>query len=112
MPDTALDHKPLSVEADAETEKLLAEKADLEAKIEARRKEKHALAIAEIKTVVDLYKIPVQDIIDALGGLPKNARKGQKAPIKFRDTDGHEWSGRGKEPNWIKGKDRAQFAVK
>jgi DNA-binding protein H-NS len=43
--------------------------------------------------------------------------KGKKAPIKFKDNNGNNWSGRGRAPKWIQeaekaGKDRSSFAVK
>jgi DNA-binding protein H-NS len=42
-------------------------------------------------------------------------RKTSSNPVapKFRNPETSEtWSGRGREPKWIKGKDRAEFAIK
>ena len=43
--------------------------------------------------------------------------KGKKAPVKFKDSDGNKWTGRGRAPLWIvaaekAGKNRSSFAVK
>ena len=49
------------------------------------------------------YNIVLEDLVEALGGL-KFKRKGTKAKPKYRDpATGTTWSGRGKEPAWIKG---------
>lgn len=32
---------------------------------------------------------------------PVSVLKGQKVPIKYRDADGNEWSGRGSQPRWL-----------
>ena len=38
--------------------------------------------------------------------------KGDKVAAKFRDPEtGKTWAGRGREPVWIKGKDREEFKV-
>lgn len=90
---------------------MLAEKERLEREIEAKQKEQRSGVIAEIKKVVDTYKIPVAELVAALGGVP-NPRKGTKAKPKYRDpATGNTWSGRGKAPNWLKDKDRNQFLI-
>ena len=39
-------------------------------------------------------------------------RNGDKVAAKFRDPEtGKTWSGRGREPTWIKGKDREEFKI-
>lgn len=38
--------------------------------------------------------------------------KGEKVAPKFRNPEtGDTWTGRGREPGWIKGKDRSDFSV-
>lgn len=38
--------------------------------------------------------------------------KGEKVAPKYRNPEtGETWTGRGREPSWIKGKDRQEFAV-
>lgn len=40
-------------------------------------------------------------------------KRALKIPVKFRDPDNpaNTWTGRGKSPRWMKGRDKAQFAV-
>lgn len=48
------------------------------------------------------------------GGAARKRRSdaGVKRPARFRNPEtGAAWSGRGREPAWLKGKDRAAFAV-
>ena len=92
-------------------EELTAERQKLDAEIKAKQDAEKASVIAQIKTVVETYSIPVEELVEALGGL-KSKRKGVKAKPKYKDpATGVIWSGRGKEPAWIKGKDRDQFLI-
>ena len=92
-------------------EELTAEREKLDAEIKAMQDAEKASVIAQIKTVVETYSIPVEELVEALGGL-KSKRKGVKAKPKYKDpATGVIWSGRGKEPAWIKGKDRDQFLI-
>ena len=109
----------VSIEAPAATsgedvksvEELQAERERLDAEIKAKQDAQKASVIAQIKTVVDTYSIPVDELVEALGGL-KSKRKGIKAKQKFRDpATGTTWSGRGKEPAWIKGQNRDDFLI-
>ena len=109
----------VSIEAPAATsgkdvksvEELQAEREKLDAEIKAKQDAQKASVIAQIKTVVDTYSIPVDELVEALGGL-KSKRKGIKAKQKFRDpASDATWSGRGKEPAWIKGQNRDDFLI-
>ena len=92
-------------------EELRAEREKLDAEIKAKQDAQKASVIAQIKTVVDTYSIPVDELVEALGGL-KSKRKGIKAKQKFRDpASGATWSGRGKEPAWIKDQNRNDFLI-
>ena len=92
-------------------EELQAEREKLDAEIKVKQDAQKASVIAQIKTVVDTYSIPVDELVEALGGL-KSKRKGIKAKQKFRDpASGATWSGRGKEPAWIKGQNRDNFLI-
>lgn len=92
-------------------EELQAEREKLDAEIKAKLDAQKASVIAQIKTVVETYSIPVDELVEALGGL-KSKRKGIKTKQKFRDpASGATWSGRGKEPAWIKGQNRDDFLI-
>ena len=95
---------------DAEIEADIKARDTLNAKIEDGQKAQRQDVITHIKKVVETYKIPLAELGEALG--IKGTRKGSKAKPKYRNpADGKEWSGRGKEPLWIKGKDRTEFLI-
>ncbi len=95
------------VEDDGETvETLRAQQDAINRRIEEKAVRERASVIAQIKNVVETYKIPVAELVAALGGL-KQKRKGSPAKAKYRDGT-NEWSGRGKAPLWIKDKTPAE----
>ncbi|MFS0755942.1 H-NS histone family protein [Noviherbaspirillum sp. 1P10PC] len=66
-------------------------------------------AIAQIKSLMNDYGITIQDIESS------GRRKGNKAVslfnVQFKDESGNTWSGRGRMPAWLKGKDKEKFRV-
>ena len=64
--------------------------------------------MAEIKEKIAEFGFTMEDVFSA-----KKTRKLREASDpKYRDPDtGATWSGMGREPLWIKGRDRAAFAV-
>ena len=92
-------------------EELQAERQKLDDEIKAKVDAQKASVIAQIKTVAETYGITADELVEAMGGL-KSKRKGVPAKPKYRDpATGVIWSGRGKEPAWIKGQDRTKFAI-
>ncbi len=49
-------------------------------------------------------------VLKSLGTAPKRA---MKIPVKFRDPDNpaNTWTGRGRNPRWMKGRPKEQFAI-
>jgi DNA-binding protein H-NS len=93
-------------------EDLKRQQEELAQKILEKQQEEKLAVIAQIVEVVKTYNVPLEELVEALGGL-KVKRKGVKAEIKYRDpVSGVTWSGRGKEPAWIKGQDRRKFQIK
>lgn len=87
---------------------LLQQKAELDARIAEVMKAEKAGAVAEVRTMVQQYQLTEQDVFPTRG--PKS--KGSMGEPKFRDPEtGATWTGRGKPPNWIVGKDREQFLI-
>jgi DNA-binding protein H-NS len=88
---------------------LLAQKAALEAQIEAARKAENADAIAKVKALVAEHGLTQQDIF---GGAKRGRKASGSVAAKYKDPiSGATWSGRGKAPKWMEGKDRNQFAL-
>lgn len=94
-----------------ELQKLLKQKSDLEQQIAATRSAKKEAAIAEVKATIALFDLSPTDLgFPARGGVPGKVTR-TVAP-QFRDpVSGATWSGRGKPPKWIAGKERADFAI-
>lgn len=89
---------------------LLAQKAALEAQIEAAQKAHVAEGIAQVKAIIAEYSLTKEDVF---GASAKRGRKasGSVAP-KYKDPiSGATWTGRGKAPKWIEGQDRNKFAI-
>lgn len=66
-------------------------------------------AIQQIKALMQEYGITVQDLNTA--AKKKGKKSKQQAKIQFQDADGKTWSGRGRMPDWLKGKDKEKFRI-
>lgn len=64
-------------------------------------------AIQEIKALMDEYAISLEDLNSA--GKTKGKKSKPKAKAQFQDADGNTWSGRGRMPAWLRGKDKEKF---
>lgn len=84
---------------------LLAQREELDEQIKtAESIEKQAAVIQARQLIID-FGLTSEDLFI-------QRKEAKKATIKYRDAaTGAEWSGRGREPLWIKGKSREQFAV-
>lgn len=86
---------------------LLARKAELDAQIAQAQAEAKAKAVTEARTLIQEHGLTAADVFPAQG--KKAASVGQP---KYRDpATGATWTGRGKPPNWINGKDRTPFQI-
>lgn len=86
---------------------LLAQRAILETELETAKVEARATALVEVKRLVAEFDLSTREIF----GVSK-AQKRQPAQARYRDPDtGSTWSGRGRPPEWIRGKDRAPFQI-
>lgn len=91
---------------------------ELTAKIEILQKEAaHARqteiadAIADIKQKMKDYGISAADL--GVATAKKAGKVKEPVAAKFRDSvSGASWSGRGKPPKWIAGKDRSAYLIK
>ncbi|WP_312589035.1 H-NS histone family protein [Comamonas terrigena] len=89
---------------------LLAQRAELEKKIEAERSNARAQALATVRALCAEHGITPADLApSASKGKP---RVTGAVPAKYRDpATGATWTGRGKEPVWIRGQDRDSFRI-
>ncbi|MCX7660857.1 H-NS histone family protein [Caldimonas sp.] len=98
-------------------QELLAQKAELEKKIEAARKQELAEAMAQIKSLMAQYGITVADLAGKGSTGKSSAGKGVKVAPKYRNpATGETWTGRGRQPKWVEaalasGKQLSDFAI-
>lgn len=87
---------------------LLQQREQLEQQIQQARKAEMSEAVAKVRALVTEYDLTQEDVF------PSSKPKATRSPVapKFRDPDtGATWTGRGKPPKWIDGKDRAQYEI-
>ena len=89
---------------------LLAQKAKLEEQLEAARAAEVETAIAQVRQIVLEYGLTAED----LGVAAKTKkRKGSVVQPKYQDPkSGSTWTGRGRAPAWIAGKNYERFLIK
>ncbi|CAN7678906.1 MAG: H-NS histone family protein [Rhodoferax sp.] len=90
---------------------LLKQRSELDQKIEEARMQELDAALKQIRDLMDQYGITAQEILPT-GARGPVRRERAKVEPKYRDpATGTTWSGRGKPPAWIAGKDREPFAI-
>lgn len=92
-------------------EELLRQRQELEQRIKEARKDEIAGAVSEVRALIAKYDLTAADVF---GRSRKFGQRGStgKVPPKYKDpATGKTWTGRGKAPKWIEGKDRTQFLI-
>jgi DNA-binding protein H-NS len=80
-------------------------------KVEQARLEELADVIAGIRELAAEYNLNAEDIFGPQRPRPR-ARNSKLQNAKYFDPrTGASWSGRGRPPEWIKGKDRSRFLI-
>lgn len=88
---------------------LIQEAAVAKALADKRAAEKQAV-LDQIAIVARNYGITTADIATVLGKIPSPCR-GRKAQITHKDDQGNTWTGRGRTPKWLKGKNPDDYLV-
>lgn len=84
---------------------LLARRKELQVQIEVARQAELSVALGQISRIVDQYGIKRAQLLSVLTRQSKDAR--------YRDpASGSTWSGRGRVPTWLIGKDRRAFLIR
>ncbi|AEA64092.1 H-NS histone family protein [Burkholderia gladioli] len=86
---------------------LLAELTELEAKLTRARASLRAEALSTIKKLMIDFGIGANELIEK----PDVKMQGSRAPKYWDPESGRTWSGRGRAPAWIAGKDRSAFEL-
>lgn len=95
-------------------QQLIAQRDQLEAEIKKVRDQQVAEAITKIREMMTIYEISVADLGVAERKAAKSARASGKrtvAPKYIDKTTGATWTGRGKAPKWLQGKDREEYRI-
>ena len=89
---------------------LLTEFDELRMRQETARKQKRMEIVAEIRRIMVELRISPREL--GIGNRPGSG-PARPAPLpKYRDpVTGETWSGRGREPAWIVGRDRELFRI-
>ena len=92
---------------------LVKQRQALDAQIAQARQTELADALGKAKALVAEYGLTAQDIFGASkrGAKAAGSSKNPVAPKYPDPATGQTWTGRGKAPKWIEGKDRAQFVI-
>ncbi|MDO5289118.1 MAG: H-NS histone family protein [Pseudomonadota bacterium] len=91
---------------------LLQQQQALAVQIEEARKREIADAVAQVRRIVDEYGLEAKDVFPGAGRRAASPRAGGKVAPKYRDpATGQTWTGRGKAPKWIEGKNREAFLI-
>jgi len=83
----------------------------LQALAEAARKDEITGAIQKIKDLMQLHGVSVGDL--ASGSRAKSTKAKSTVAPQFKNPEtGEMWTGRGRAPLWLAGKDKEQFRIK
>jgi DNA-binding protein H-NS len=82
---------------------VLAEQARQDELVEARRK---------VRELMDAHKLSPSDFVEPNKKTKQAGKKGA-VQAKYRDPDsGATWTGRGRAPRWLNGRDKEEFLIK
>lgn len=91
---------------------LLQQREVLERAIAQARQTEISSAIAKVRELVAEYGLTSQDVFPGRAAKSGSSKSASKVAAKYRDpATGQTWTGRGKAPKWIEGKDRTPFVI-
>ncbi|CUI04507.1 DNA-binding protein H-NS [Janthinobacterium sp. CG23_2] len=85
--------------------------AKLQALAESARRNEINDAIKQIKDLMQLHGVTVDDLAAGTRAKPAKAKGSVAAQFKNPET-GETWTGRGRAPRWLDGKDRDAYRIK
>ena len=84
--------------------------AELQRAAEEARKNETAEARAKIAAIMQEYGLSVSDL--SIGGKIKETKVKTTVAPQFKNPEtGELWTGRGRAPKWLEGKDKEQFRI-
>ena len=85
--------------------------AKLQSLAETARKDEINGAIKTIKDLMNLHGVTVEDLSSGSRAKPSKVKGPVAAQFKNPET-GETWTGRGRAPRWLDGKDREAYRIK
>lgn len=90
---------------------LKAQIAELENKAKAARSAELAAAKAQIADIMRTYGLTLHDLSGNIRSKSDQGR--QPVPVKYRNAEtGETWTGRGRAPLWLAGKNKDDYLIK
>lgn len=87
---------------------LQAQIAELQSKVEEAKKSEQKDAIAKCRELIAQFDLTEKQLFGGRGA----KRSGSAAPAKYKDpATGKTWSGKGRTPLWMAGKDFTSFLI-
>jgi DNA-binding protein H-NS len=91
-------------------QELLAQREQLDKQIKEAVQREKADGIAKAKVIIEQYGLNASDLFSRKAGSSRGPSS--KVAPKYRDpSTGETWTGRGKAPKWIEGKNRSSYAI-
>ncbi|MFP3562907.1 H-NS family nucleoid-associated regulatory protein [Paraburkholderia sp. SIMBA_030] len=90
---------------------------ELKAQLKKLSEEAETARLAELQAVIEHVRAKVAEYgltVEDIFGRQRASRRATKTPVppKYRDPKtGATWSGRGRAPDWIKGRKRDRFLI-
>ena len=88
---------------------LLAQREHLDKQIKEAIAHEKADGIAKAKVIIEQYGLSTSDLFSRKAGVKSGG--GKVAPKYRNPSTGETWTGRGKAPKWIDGKDRSNYLI-
>jgi DNA-binding protein H-NS len=93
-------------------QELVAQRDALDKQIAQTRQHELESVISQVRALIAEYGLRRQDIFAADSSEPKSSKRRAKVAAKYRDPNsGQTWTGRGRSPKWLEGKDKSQFLI-
>lgn len=87
---------------------LKAQIQELEKQAEAARQRELAEARGKIQELMQAHGITAADLV----GAKEDSKPRGAVPAKYKDpVSGKTWTGRGRAPSWLEGRDKADFLI-
>ncbi len=92
---------------------LVAQREALEKQIAQARQNEISQAVNKVRELITEFGLTPKDVFSSTkSSKTRSAGSGVKVAPKYRNpVTGDTWTGRGKAPKWIDGKDRAQYLI-